>query len=177
MTVVIKRPGHRKNFTSSTQKISAHPTQCVWWIPFYTSLVSLSCNRHIACKIQARMACFRHTACKSDARMAYSNYWCILIIMQNSGKACQKVMPVPFYTSLVSKKWCQNGIKMNLASFNSFQVCWDVPTGHDVSSSNTRSMVSTISVYYHFTQMWGDDSMAFHYTPVWRLFLDQNGLF
>ena len=33
---------------------------------------------------------------------------------------------------------------------NEFQVCWDVPTGHDVSSSNTRSMVSTISVYYQF---------------------------
>ena len=24
--------------------------------------------------------------------------------------------------------------------------------------------------------MWGDANMAFHYTPVWRLFLDQNSL-
>ena len=46
-------------------------------------------------------------------------------------------MPVLFYASLAYSNY--------LASFNSFQVCWDVPTGHDVSSSNTGSMVSTIS--------------------------------
>ena len=72
------------------------------------------------------------------------------------------------------QKWCQNAIKMNLGYFNywpvsitkkwfhpyaslayshyhknEFQVCWDVPTGHDVSSSNTRSMVSTIFTISH----------------------------
>ena len=51
---------------------------------------------------------------------------------------------------------------------NEFQVCWDVPTGHDVSSSNTRSMVSTISVYYQFNitpcHYWPDAPTQ--YTPL-----------
>ena len=112
---------------------------------------------------------FRHTACKSDVTTSNNivvssgvrgnttcdpsdscncdpSDTCITGINSNS-KLCftsgaptghdasSKVMPVLFYASLAYSHYHKN----------EFQVCWDVPTGHDASSSNTRSTVSTIS--------------------------------